>query len=58
MDFFDLIQEDRYSQIDDEYTVEDFELSEDQIELINLTYGLKIQPEDLLVDIFEQINKG
>ena len=58
MSFFGLIGEDDCIQIDDEYTVEDFEFSKEQIELINTTYGLNIQPEDILVDIFEKINKS
>jgi len=57
MQFFGLIGEDDCIQIHDEYTVEDFELSKEQILLLNSTYGLDIQSEDLLVDLFEKIGE-
>ena len=58
INFFELIGEDPYSQIDDEFTVKDFELNQEQIAIVNSTYSLNIQPEDFLVDIFEQIKKS
>lgn len=56
-DFFELLNKDPNSQIDDEFTIEDLELSKDQIELINSQYQLNVQPEDFLVDLFEEISK-
>ena len=58
IEFFELIGEDPYCQIDDEFTVEDFEFNEEQIRIIKKKYGRDIQPENYLVDIFEKINKS
>ena len=58
VDFFERINEDPHTQIDDESTVKDLELSSDQIELINSIYNLKIKEEDIVVTIFEQIENS
>lgn len=56
--FFELIEEDSYTQIDDEFTVQDLELSNKQIEIINDKYQLSVRPEDVVVDIFDRIKNS
>jgi hypothetical protein len=56
--FFELIGEDPYSQIDDEFTIKDFELNDQQIELIKTEYNIKVEKEDIIVDVFERIEKS
>lgn len=56
--FFELIDEDPYTQIDDEYTIKDLELNSEQIELINLKFNIQIKEEDIVVNVFEQIEKN
>jgi hypothetical protein len=58
IDFFELIGEDSYAQIDDEFTIKDLELNAQQIELINTKYNIQINEEDVIVNIFEQIEKS
>ena len=58
IDFFELIGEDSYIQIDDEFTVKDLELNAQQIELINTKYNIQVNEEDIIVNIFERIEKS
>ncbi|OYQ39660.1 hypothetical protein [Flavobacterium aurantiibacter] len=58
IDFFELIGEDSCTQIDDEYNIKDLELSTQQIELINTKYNIQVNEEDIIVNIFEQIEKS
>ena len=58
IDFFELIGEDPYTQIDDEYILKDLELNAEQIELINSKFNIQIKEEDIVVNIFEQIEKS
>jgi hypothetical protein len=55
--FFEFIGEDPYTQIDDEFTVNDFDIENDMIEKIKSEYGIDVKQDDLLVDIFERIKK-
>ncbi len=57
-DFFNFIGEDPDSQIDDEFTVNDFGIENHMLEMLKLEYRIDIQPDDLLVDVFEQIKKS
>ncbi|WP_027388381.1 hypothetical protein [Chryseobacterium gregarium] len=57
-DFFELIGKDSYTQIDDEFTIKDLELDAQQIELINTKYNIQVNEEDIIVNIFEQIEKS
>ena len=58
IDFFELIGEDSYTQIDDEFTVKDLELNAQQIELINTKYNIQVNEDDIIVNIFERIEKS
>jgi len=58
IDFFELIGEDAYTQIDDEFTIKDLELNTQQIELINTKYNIQVYEEDIIVNIFKQIEKS
>lgn len=58
IDFFELISKDPYTQIDDEFTIKDLELDTQQIELINTKYNIEVNEEDIIVYIFEQIEKS
>ena len=56
--FFEIINEDPYTQIDDEFTIQDLELSTEQIKIINDKFKLTIRQEDVVVDIFDRIKKS
>ena len=56
MHFFRLIGEDQFTQIDDEFTVGDFQLSSNSIKKIEQRFGIRVKDDDILVDIFEQIS--
>jgi hypothetical protein len=58
IDFFELIGEDSYMQIDDEFTIKDLELNAQQIELITTKYNIQVKEEDVIVNIFEKIEKS
>ena len=58
IDFFELIGEDSYTQIDDEFTIKDLELNAQQIEQINKKYNIQVNEDDIIVNIFEQIEKS
>ena len=57
-DFFEIIGLDPYTQIDDEYTIKDLDLNTEQIELIKSKLNLQIEEEDIVVNIFEKIEKN
>jgi predicted RNase H-like HicB family nuclease len=55
--FFEFIGEDPYTQIDDQFTISDFDIGNGMIEKIKLEYRIDIEQGDFLVDIFERIKK-
>ena len=57
-DFFNFIGQDPDSQIDDELTVNDFGIEDYILEKLKLEYRIDIKQDDLLVDIFERIEKS
>lgn len=56
--FFDFIGEDPDMQINDEFKVSDFDIEDNMLEKLKLEYKIDIKQEDLLVDVFEKIEKS
>ena len=56
--FFDFIGKDPDTQINDEFTVSDFDIEDIMLEKLKLEYKIDIKQEDLLVAVFEKIEKS